>query len=879
MRWQTHGLPAAFLTNILDSLQTSISNLPMKLSRIHLACCLSIVVFLACFADDMKESHRTVLFDFTHGKPGAAVPGWEHLKWIADKENEADFTYGEGSALLHLQPYNLETQVYYAPNRHWDFPQPQDWTDYNFLELDVTNPATETNSLRIDLYTVGTKRDAAVTVQIPAGDSRTLVPLAFFAKFREPANLRQVTRISLLRRELTRPIDFAFRKISLVKLQPKSRSYQLDGGLAWQFGKSGQQLQPGLTLVTPDSSFWKSGNVKAIDEKNPRLCTYGPLAVSGIFSQDDALLELPVPQPGDYRVVILIHGIPSNIFDTRVAFSNGTARHIVVGNSYAEYLFTDVHTDGTSIPLTLTHGELGPWGLTAAVILPIDKADTLMQSFVWPMIEDIMVAPWEIRSMASEIITQDEQLLLQHDIYREDSIQVDNLHGIGRQLIFSICPAKDTGDVRIALADCKGPNGQDASRLLSLTAALDYTLGKGMTYRRFPRHFRDFDEWLSLRGGRRQFFAIEAPTAPSGTYSGHIDIAGIEGLKTIPFTFEVHALRTSPDYNTFLYYYPSKQDRLNLACMKEAGFSSVELPVLGRILTLPDGTMDYDASGMESFMLNYMKTGFKGRFVPLYLFNPFTTMNRKLGGKNYLEGAEQMEVSANHLVKVVQAVEKTVAKHPEWPKFAYYPFDEYSAPDYVAYFHRRLRSLGVETFSTSVGRYGRGLNLSPQDGLSIACFPGQSFDNPAEWERLRQQADELKVQIYGYTMSGPEPICQRFIWGLRAWEMGMTGFGAWHFNGGMFSTSEIVRGEYSYNFAVFGPGSIMRTIALFGASDGMMDYAALQEAERRGLATGQIEALRKASQRLRTVSKDKLLAWYLSEGEVLLAAIRTAVGY
>ncbi len=790
-----------------------------------------------------------MLFDFTHGKPGTAVSGWEHLKWIEDKENAADFVYGDGSALLHLQPYNLETQQYYAPNRHWDFPQPQDWTDYNFLELDVTNPATETNSLRIDIYSVGTKRDAAVTVQIPAGDSRTLVPLAFFAKFREPANLKQVTRLSLLRRELTRPIDFAFRRISLVKLQPKPRSYELDGGQAWQFGKDGQELQPGFTLVTPDSPFWKSGKVNAVDEKGPILRRYGPLAVSGIWGQGEALLELPVPQSGDYRMVFLVHGCPGSCYDTRVTFSDGTSRRIVVGNSYAEYFFMDVHADGTAIPLKLSYGgNLGPWCLTAIVVLPIAKADARMQSFVWPMIEDIMVAPWELRSMASEIVTEDKRLLLQHDIYREDAVQVVELKGKGRQLIFSVCPPKDTGDARFVLADCKGPDGQYAGKQLSLTAALDYTLGKGMTYQRFPRHFRDvFDGWLSLRGGRRQFFALEAPAAPSGMYSGRITVSGIDGLTEIPFTFEVHALRTSPDYNTFLYYYPSRRDRENLACMKEAGFSSVELPVLGRIVTQSDGTMDYEAGGMDSFMDTYMKTGFKGQFIPLYLYNPFTTMNKKLGGQSYLQRPDQMKTSADHLAKVVQAVEKRAANHPEWPKFAYYPFDEYTAPDYVAYFHNRLRRMGVETFTTSVGGYGRGLNLSPKDGISIACFPGRFFDDIEGWQGVRKQAKEMNVQLYGYTMSGPEPVRQRFVWGLRAWEMGMTGFGAWHFGSGLFSTSEVVRGEYSYNYAAPGPGSIMRTTALFGASDGMMDYAALQEAERRHLVAEQLEALRQAS--------------------------------
>ena len=860
----------------------------MKHFCIQLICCLSIVLILACFADDLTESRRKVLFDFTHGTPGTVVPGWEHLQWIDGKENAAEFVYGEGSAHLHLQPYNLETRVYYAPNRHWDFPQPQDWTDYNFLELDVNNPTTETNSLRIDIYSLATKREAAVTVQIPAGDSRTLVPLAFFAKFREPANLRQVTRLSLLRRELTRPIDFAFRSISLVKLQPKARSYQLDGGMAWQFGRQGQELQPGMTLVTPDSPFWKYGTVAAFDEKNPILRKYGPLAVSGVCggmrtqsSTDEALLELPVPQPGDYRVVILIHGHGKNSYDTRITFSDGKSRRIVVGNSYAEYFFTDVHSDGAAIPLKLNSGgKLGPWCLTAVVILPISKADALMQSFVWPMIEDVMVAPWELRSMASEIVTEDSRLLLQHDIYREDAVQVGELKGRGRQLIFSICSPKDTGDVRITLADSKGPDGQDVGDHLTLTAALDYTLGKGMTYQRFPRHFRRLsDGWLSLRGGHRQFFAIEAPTAPRGNYSGRIRVSGIEGLTEIPFTFEVHALQTSPDYNTFLFYYPSDRDRENLECMKEAGFSSVELPVRGRIVTQPDGTMDYEAGGMDSFMATYMKTGFKGRVVPLYLYNPFTTMNKKLGGQSYLQGSEQMKASADHLVKVVQAVEKRAVKHPEWPQFAYYPFDEYTGPDYVAYFHRRLRSLGVETFSTSVGGYGRGLNLSPQDGISIACFPGRLLEDIAGWQRVRKQADELNIQLYGYTMSGPEPVCQRFVWGLRAWEMGMKGFGAWHFESGLFSTSEVVRGEYSYNYAAAGPGSVMRTTALFGASEGMMDYAALQEAERRHLVPEQLEALREASRSLRTASKDKLLPWYRTEGEALLESVRTAVGF
>ena len=63
----------------------------MKHFCIQLICCLSIVLILACFADDLTESRRKVLFDFTHGTPGTVVPGWEHLQWIDGKENAAEF--------------------------------------------------------------------------------------------------------------------------------------------------------------------------------------------------------------------------------------------------------------------------------------------------------------------------------------------------------------------------------------------------------------------------------------------------------------------------------------------------------------------------------------------------------------------------------------------------------------------------------------------------------------------------------------------------------------------------------------------------------------------------------------------------------------------
>ena len=68
-------------------------------------------------------------------------------------------------------------------------------------------------------------------------------------------------------------------------------------------------------------------------------------------------------------------------------------------------------------------------------------------------------------------------------------------------------------------------------------------------------------------------------------------------------------------------------------------------------------------------------------------------------------------------------------------------------------------------------------------------------------------------------------------------------------------------------------------MVLLNFTRGKSGTAALQEAERRHLVPEQLEALRQASQRLRKAPKDKLLAWYRSEGEALLESVRVAVGF
>ena len=68
-----------------------------------------------------------------------------------------------------------------------------------------------------------------------------------------------------------------------------------------------------------------------------------------------------------------------------------------------------------------------------------------------------------------------------------------------------------------------------------------------------------------------------------------------------------------------------------------------------------------------------------------------------------------------------------------------------------------------------------------------------------------------------------------------------------------------------------------RRTVLFDFTHGKPGTAALQEAERRHLVPEQLESLRQASQRLRKAPKDKLLAWYRSEGEALFESVRVAV--
>ena len=107
----------------------------------------------------------------------------------------------------------------------------------------------------------------------------------------------------------------------------------------------------------------------------------------------------------------------------------------------------------------------------------------------------------------------------------------------------------------------------------------------------------------------------------------------------------------------------------------------------------------------------------------------------------------------------------------------------------------------------------------------------------------------------------------------------MSGFGAWHFFSGGLCVSEFLHGSYTYNYAAFGPGDIMHTPALFGASQGLMDYAALKRAESTPEAAAIVAEIRQEARKLRTATEPQVLSWYREKGEKLLEKVREVLGF
>lgn len=838
-----------------------------------LAAVLGAMSFLGYGKDNTVSS--VTLFDFVQNPN---VDGWTSQEWIKGKINTPRIQFDKERGLhLTFPQENVNDRSFRAPNINYRWQKAQDWSKFNFLVVDIYNPSGESDRMDIDLVTEnGTREVSHHKIFVPSQQQIQLkIPLSSYQSWKlSPANLKKVRQLNLIRRAPPRELNFYIRSIKLLKLNAPERKYQFDGLKAWQFGSKKRVLKEGFEMITPDSPFWSQGKRIAVETRPPENadCLWNSI----IAGKEPAEISLLVDEDGEYMVFVLLQGRSIFRYDTVIKVGSSKEYRHIIGNAYPEYRLLKTASQNRRIKVALRSGSPDfQWGITAVVTMPIKDADMLLEKFVWPAYDDMVIAPWKLRAFLPEKQLSDAEGITAWDFYDRTYSKTAVLES----RTFSYLP-QENGSVRISC-----PKGYQVKR------AFNYTRGTYDGYVRQPRFFGTVKDEFSVRKGMREHFVLVPPAdVPQGKLTGELKISTSEGKElTVPFAVDNSRIsEENVKINYFLYYYPFQftgsaesvkaqriQEHDELVFMHAQGFKSLQVPMVAAIKK-KDGKLIYNFSAIINFMKRYHKIGFDTSIpVALYLYNQLHTINQHVGGKKYLYSGEKLERSVQEVQEFIKQADAALKKESFCPPAAWYPFDEFGNYPYVSRMHRAIREAGGMTYSTSVGRYGNGYEVSVNDGLSIYCYPRMSRN--VNTAKLREDIKKINAHFWRYTIESSDPLMERYSWGLASWHMGVTGHGAWHFGPHRISLSELQKGSYYYSYGIYGAGEVMPGLSMLAVRDAMQDYAALSMLEKSGKARELLNSLRQDIDQLGPApTEQEVRNWFNNGGREKMQKVRSA---
>lgn len=845
----------------------------MKSSHFSTVFGIAIFLCLTCILADSKKpetADRKVLFDFMKSTEeiSAMVQQWKTIEWTVGKNNRPVFEpHPEGGVRLELQPKNFNTGEYEAPNVQFDFDTPQDWSHYNFLVIRLLNPTSETNYLRVDLYCP--ENYAVQVCPIPPGDWYDLrIPMSRFVNYRNPLNPHKVTAIALLQRDLTRLIPFRIASICLEEVVPPLQRTEFPGLQAWFFPGNDTISKTGFHTISADDPKWESGKAEITTDSDFASASWDALWKGHATGKELTILKLPVPRPGKYQAAVIFRGKNKSLTDTFVKLGDSPFYRHIIASSYAEMRILSTTTDDLNIPLTIKQGRPDAnWSISAVMLYPEESAEEILEQFVFPCLDDMMVTIREDRILIADETPVPDMETAAYDIY-SDGFK-DKLECAGNELFFAITPKTCIPHVTMTLDNIRDEKGNALPlNAVNLKSIMEYTATSGNGYKRLPRFCKlMFEHEVTFRNALPNWFLIEG-TGLEGIIRGDIVMDTGTSIKRIPFQICARGkLIANPDMFYFLWYYPSNGDQeyREFSLLRDYGFNSIELPILnGRISQNPDGTFAYDMSPMIEYMRRYMKrSGLKGP-MPMYLYNPLRTINNMLENKTFISSGPNLQRSIDAITELVRITEELRQKEG-WPEFLYYAFDEIQNTEMAKAYHKAIRNLGVKVFTTSVGIYGSAALPSTDDEIDVYCYPNYP---PQDRDAVKKAIKKQGKKYWGYSVDSGNPLATRFNWGVKLWHLGMTGYGCWHF-GGSAMPSTLIGGGYRYGVAFYGPGRMMTTPSLFAIAQGMEDYNALKALENTIPDSALLKRFHEIAEKLLPCIPAELSTWYQEEGEAM----------
>ena len=118
---------------------------------------------ICCAAWVAHAGNNTVscvtLFDFVQSPN---INGWTTQEWIKGKNNAPGVKFDKERGLHLIFPQeNVTDRTFRAPNINYRWQKAQDWSDYNFLMVDIYNPSGESDRIDIDLVTENGTREVS----------------------------------------------------------------------------------------------------------------------------------------------------------------------------------------------------------------------------------------------------------------------------------------------------------------------------------------------------------------------------------------------------------------------------------------------------------------------------------------------------------------------------------------------------------------------------------------------------------------------------------------------------------------------------------------------------------------------------------------------
>ncbi|NLF19078.1 MAG: hypothetical protein GX595_17765 [Lentisphaerae bacterium] len=363
-------------------------------------------------------------------------------------------------------------------------------------------------------------------------------------------------------------------------------------------------------------------------------------------------------------------------------------------------------------------------------------------------------------------------------------------------LTFSLHALRDLGDVRIVLADLRGPGGAVLPAATAEVRTMRYldkrvTYSSDQYYHAMPSYLATLTAPVAIPAGRTQTFDLlfRGPAdLPPGRYAGAVTVQAGSQSQAIPVEVLLLPWRL-PEAEGLLYgeYYRTRGQpaewrerlRADLADMRRQGMTSVGLcfgpdPTSYR----RDGerfTIDFQGDTLfEAFMETYVELGFPG---------PVILLADSGQSAAFPVGSIDSEAFARAYTNFHQALAAAV-QAKGWPELIIQPVDE---PGWQDQEHRD-RNVTLLKLLKAAGR------RTEQDGPGDGYFHNEAGPWSDVWNyngalssaaiTTKALAEGRLITLYNNDVESYRPEVDRWAYGLFNWRWRLHGGYNWEYRGG-----------------------------------------------------------------------------------------------